>query len=53
MAGVRGEPFYRRTGRDEFVIAAIGPEAQVNPQKFKRATAAAVVRLADLEGQGP
>jgi hypothetical protein len=45
--------FYRRTGRDEFVIAAIGPEAQANPRKFKRATATAVGRLADLEGQEP
>lgn len=35
---------YRRTG-DVFVIAAIGPEAQANPQGFRRAVRAAVTRL--------
>ncbi|MEV4416319.1 hypothetical protein [Catellatospora sp. NPDC049609] len=34
---------------DVFVIAAVGPEAQVKPQDFKRATADAVWRLNELE----
>jgi len=40
--------FYRRVG-DVFVIAAIGPEAEVDPRGFQRAIKAAVERLSDLE----
>lgn len=41
--------FYRRVG-DTLVIAAVGPEAQVDPRGFKRAVAAALERLA-AEGE--
>lgn len=40
--------FYRRVGH-AFVIAAVGPEAQVNPRGFRRACRAATTRLAALE----
>jgi hypothetical protein len=36
--------FYRRIG-DEIVVAAFGPEAQVDPRGFERATRAAEERL--------
>ena len=36
--------FYRQMG-DRFVVAAIGPEAQVNPRDFDRAVRAAISRL--------
>jgi len=39
--------FYGRMGKP-FVIAAIGPEAKVDPQRFKRSTQAAAKRLAAL-----
>ncbi len=44
--------FYRRVGPNHFVIAAIGPEAGVNPKEFKRKTAAAVSRFAKLSKGG-
>ncbi len=37
--------FYRRVG-DEWVLAAIGPEAQADPQGFRRAVRLAEQRLA-------
>jgi hypothetical protein len=40
--------FYRRVGA-RLVVAAIGPEAQVDPRGFDRAVNAAVARLAALE----
>ena len=40
--------FYGRIG-DSFVIAAIGPEAQVNRRGFARAVEAAAVRLNEIE----
>lgn len=40
--------FYRRVG-DAFVIAAISPEADVNPRKFTRAITLAEERLKDIE----
>lgn len=40
--------FYRRIG-DTFVIAAIGPEANVNSGGFAKAVTAAEERLNDLE----
>jgi len=40
---------YRRVG-DTFVIAAIGPEAEVDHRGFDRMVAAARNRLVDLEG---
>ena len=40
--------FYRRFG-DVYVLASIGPEAQVDPQGFKRAVAEAEKRLNELE----
>ena len=40
--------FYRQI-RAEFVAAAVGPEAQVDPQGFRRACQAAVQRLAEVE----
>lgn len=39
---------YRRVG-DEFVVAAVGPEAQVNERGFRRACRAAADRLAEIE----
>ena len=39
--------FYRRIG-DVFVIAAVGPEAQVNQRKFAQAAKAAQQRLDEL-----
>jgi len=39
---------YRRVG-EVFVVAAIAPEAQVDPRGFKRAVAAAEERLAQIE----
>lgn len=39
---------YARVG-DEFVIAAIGPEAQVDPRGFRRAVQRALVRLEAYE----
>jgi hypothetical protein len=40
--------FYRRLG-DVLVIAAIGPEAEVDKRGFDRAVTAASTRLAELE----
>ena len=40
--------FYRRLG-DVFVIAAIGPEAQVDHRRFEKAARLAMARLAELE----
>lgn len=40
--------FYRQIG-DSFVVAAIGPEAQVKPRDFTRAVRAAEDRLNKLE----
>ena len=40
--------FYRQIGSG-FVIAAVGPEAQVDPYGFRRARRAAVKRLAEVE----
>lgn len=40
--------FYRRIG-DEFAVAAIGPEAQVNQREFDRAVQVAEDRLNKLE----
>ena len=42
--------FYRRVG-NAFIIAAIGPEAQANPQGFRRAIRAALRRLDAYEGR--
>lgn len=39
--------FYRRVG-DAFVIASIGPEATVDPRRFREAVAAAQERLAQI-----
>ncbi len=39
---------YRQVGQS-FIIAAVGPEAQHDPQGFRRACAAAQTRLAGLE----
>lgn len=39
---------YQRVG-DVFVIAAIGPEAQVDRRRFTRAARLAVARLAELQ----
>jgi hypothetical protein len=63
-SGVRGEPglrelrpragrspwwaFYRQVGPG-FVIAAVGPEAQVDPHGFRRACRAAVQRLTEVQ----
>src|SRR5688500_5088615 len=44
----RWRAFYRRVG-DQFVIAAIGPEASVDPAGFRRAIANALNRLNDLD----
>jgi hypothetical protein len=41
--------FYRRFG-DVFVLAAVGPEAEVDPRGFKRAVVAAEERLEEVEG---
>lgn len=41
-------PLYRQRG-SRFVIAAVGPEAQVNQRGFNAAVRRAQVRLADLE----
>lgn len=43
--------FYGRVGKS-FVIAAIGPEARVDPRRFRRSIWAAAERLAAL-GNGP
>lgn len=42
--------FYRRFG-DVFVLAAVGPEAEVDPRGFKRAVVAAEERLEEVEGE--
>lgn len=42
--------FYGRV-RGDLIVAAVGPEAQVDPRGFARATARAVERLADEEAQ--
>ena len=43
--------FYRQVAPTVFVIAAIGPEAAVDPPRFRRAIAAAEDRLAASEEQ--
>jgi len=43
----RWRAFYRRVG-DQFVVAAIGPEANVNPSGFRGAVAKALARLSAL-----
>jgi hypothetical protein len=40
--------FYRQVGA-VFVVAAVGPEAQVKPREFVRAVSAAEQRLKELE----
>ena len=46
--------FYRQVGADIFVVAAIGPEAKVDPRRFERAVQATGRRLAELtEGDQP
>jgi len=40
--------FYRRHG-DVFVVAAVGPEAEADPRRFKRAVAATEERLEGVE----
>jgi hypothetical protein len=44
--------FYRQVGPVVLVVAAIGPEAGVDSQRFRRAIAAAEQRLKALESQG-
>jgi hypothetical protein len=44
----RWRAFYRREG-DQFVVAAIGPEAMVNPVGSRRAVRIAIDRLGTLE----
>jgi mRNA-degrading endonuclease RelE of RelBE toxin-antitoxin system len=44
----RWRAFYRRVG-DQFVIAAISPEANVNPKGFRGAVANALARLNALD----
>ncbi len=44
--------FYKRTGPNQFVIGAVGPEAQVDPQGFRRCVNAAEERLSKYEGFG-
>lgn len=46
----RWRALYRQVG-DEFVVAAIAPEAQVDPSGFDAACRRAETRLAKLEGQ--
>jgi hypothetical protein len=53
VATVPSAPFYRRTGATTLVIAAIGPEADVNARGFRKALWAAVDRLAAIDGGGP
>lgn len=43
----RTRVFYRRVD-DAFVIAGIGPEAAVNPKRFRQAVAAAQARLEEI-----
>ena len=44
----RWRAFYRRVG-EAYVVAAIGPEAKIDPRGFDRAVAAAEKRLDELE----
>lgn len=44
--------FYKRTGPNQFVVGAIGPEAQVDPRGFRRCVKAAQERLSKYEGYG-
>lgn len=41
--------FYRRTGEEQFVIGAIGPEAAVDPKGFKRSVRLAQERLSEYQ----
>ena len=41
--------FYRRFG-EVFVLAAVGPKAEVDPRGFKRAVVTAEERLEEVEG---
>lgn len=43
--------FYRRFG-DVFVIAAVGPEAEVDPRGFERAVRVAATRLDEIDPEG-
>ena len=43
--------FYRRIG-DALVIAAVGPEAEVDPRGFRAAVRSAERRLAQIEEEG-
>jgi hypothetical protein len=43
--------FYRRIG-SELVIGSIGPEANVNPQRFRRAVDLAITRLDEYQAKG-
>jgi hypothetical protein len=40
---------YRRLATDTFVLAAIGPEAQVDHRRFERAVRMATARLSTVE----
>lgn len=44
----RWRAFYRRVGQ-ELVVGAVGPEANVDPTGFRRATHAAISRIDDYE----
>jgi hypothetical protein len=46
----RWRPLYGRV-EDVFVILAVGPEAQTDRRRFKRAVRAAKERLADIESE--
>ena len=46
----RYRSFYKRTGPNQFVVGAIGPEAQVDPRGFQRSVKAAQERLSKYEG---
>lgn len=41
--------FYRRTGVEQFIIGAIGPEAMVSPKGFKRSVRLAEDRLSEYQ----
>ena len=46
----RWRAFYRRVG-DTFVIAAVGPEAAVNPSEFRKSVGNALERLRQINGE--
>jgi hypothetical protein len=45
--------FYRQVARDVFAVAAVGPEAEVDPQGFRQACQRAKDRLALLREDKP